>query len=62
MTVSEASSGGFMDRTSTSQLMVISESEYEAGVTGIHEDVAATGGVKMLRSNLRIYGTTGWAT
>jgi SAM-dependent methyltransferase len=60
MTVSEASSGGFMHRTSTSQLMVISESEYEAGMKRIHEDVAATGGVKMLRSDLRIYGTTGW--
>jgi SAM-dependent methyltransferase len=60
MTVSEASSDGFMDRTSTSQLMVISESEYEAGVTRIHEGVADTGGVKMLRSDLRIYGTTGW--
>lgn len=60
MTVSEASSGGFMHRTSTSQLMVIPDSEYEAGVRRIHEETAAAGGVKILRSDLRLYGTTGW--
>ena len=61
MTVSEAGTGGVMNRPSTSQLMVIAESEYEAGVKRIHEADAATDGRTILRSNLRLYGTTGWA-
>jgi ubiquinone/menaquinone biosynthesis C-methylase UbiE len=60
MTVSDASAGGFMERTSKSQLMVISEAEYEAGMRRIHEDNSAAGGSLMLRSDLRIYGSTGW--
>jgi ubiquinone/menaquinone biosynthesis C-methylase UbiE len=62
LTVHEAMTGGFMNRTSTSQLMVISESEYEAGLKRIHEANAASDGAMILRSNLRLYGTTGWAT
>lgn len=61
LTVREATAGGFINRTSTSQLMVISESEYEAGVRRIHEADAASNGATILRSNLRLYGTTGWA-
>jgi ubiquinone/menaquinone biosynthesis C-methylase UbiE len=62
LTVGEASSRGFMDRTSTSQLMVISDAEYESGLRRIHEENAAAGGSMTLRSDLRIYGTTGWTT
>ena len=61
LTVTDAIAGGFMDRTSTSQLMVIPEAEYNAGVRRIHEADAASGGRTLLRSNLRLYGTTGWA-
>jgi len=61
LTVSEAMTGGFMDRAATSQFMVISESEYEAGVKRIHNADAAASGRTTLRSNLRLYGTTGWA-
>jgi ubiquinone/menaquinone biosynthesis C-methylase UbiE len=61
MTVSEASQGGFLNRTDKSQLMVISDSEFEAGVRRIHEADAASNGASILRSNLRLYGTTGWA-
>ena len=60
MTVNEAARRGFLDRTSTSQLMVISEEEYEAGLKHIHRDDDAAGGRKILRSDLRVYGTTGW--
>ncbi len=61
LTVGEAMRGGFVNRTSTSQLMVISESEYEAGVRRIHAAEAASDGKAPLRSNLRLYGTSGWA-
>jgi SAM-dependent methyltransferase len=60
MTISEAVRRGFLERTSTSQLMVISDAEYAAGLRRIHgADAAALGGV--LRADLRVYGTTGWA-
>ena len=61
MTVSAARAGGFMNRTSTSQLMVISDSEYEAGAKRIDAADNASDGQMTLRSNLRLYGTTGWA-
>lgn len=61
LSVSDALAGGFMDRTSTSQLMVISEPEYEAGLRRIRDVDAAANGRTLLRSNLRLYGTTGWA-
>jgi hypothetical protein len=57
MTVSEAERRGFLDRTSTSQLMVISEAEYEAGMGRIR----AAGAEAILWSDLRVRGTTGWA-
>ena len=61
LTVSEAMTGGFMNRASASQLMMLSEPEYEAGVKRIHDADAASNGRTTLRSNLRLYGTTGWA-
>jgi ubiquinone/menaquinone biosynthesis C-methylase UbiE len=61
LTVSDAMTGGFMSRASTSQFMVISESEYEAGVKRIHDADAASNGRTTLRSNLRLYSTTGRA-
>jgi SAM-dependent methyltransferase len=60
MTVSEAARRGFLDRTSTSQLMVISQAEYDAGVTRIHRADADAGGAKILRADLRVYATTAW--
>jgi SAM-dependent methyltransferase len=61
MTVSEAVRRGFLDRTSTSQLMVISQAEYDAGVKRIHSANTDATGAKVLRADLYIYGTTGWA-
>jgi ubiquinone/menaquinone biosynthesis C-methylase UbiE len=43
---------GFLDRRSTSQLMVISDSEYEAGMRRLRRDRP------VLRSDLRLFGTT----
>jgi len=56
MTVREAARRGFLDRASTSQLMVISDAEFEAG----NKSMRAAGNASMLRSDLRVYGTTGW--
>jgi len=60
MTVSEAARRGVLDRTSTSQLMVISQTEYEAGVKQIY-GAPNDGGETILRADLRVYGTSGWA-
>jgi SAM-dependent methyltransferase len=59
MSVSDASRRGFLDRSSGSQLMVISESEYDAGMATIRSGDAER---TFLRSDLWVYGTIGWAT
>jgi SAM-dependent methyltransferase len=61
MTVSEAARRGFLDRTSTSQLMIVSDTEYAAGLQRIHDADAAPSNGAVLRADLRLYGTTGWA-
>jgi SAM-dependent methyltransferase len=61
MTLSEAARRGFLDRTSTSQLMVISQREYEAGVMRIKSANGDRVGETLLAADLHIYGTTGWA-
>jgi ubiquinone/menaquinone biosynthesis C-methylase UbiE len=60
MTVTEARSAGFLDRMATSQLMVIGDEEYEAGRKQIEASDSASGGTKILRSDLRLYATIGW--
>jgi SAM-dependent methyltransferase len=60
MTVSEARSAGFLERTSTSQLMVITEAEYEAGLERIAASDSTGNRAKILRSDLRLYATIGW--
>jgi SAM-dependent methyltransferase len=59
-TVNDARSGGFLERTSGSQLMVIPDAEYRAGVERIETANVAAGGAKILRSDLRLYATVGW--
>jgi ubiquinone/menaquinone biosynthesis C-methylase UbiE len=59
MSVSQASRRGFLDRSSTSQFMVIPESEYDAGMSTIRSGDAER---TVLRSDLWVYGTIGWAT
>jgi SAM-dependent methyltransferase len=60
MTVSEARAAGFLDRTSTSQLMVISDAEYEDGLQRIDAAARTFEGTKILRSDLRLYASIGW--
>ena len=45
---------GLVDRRSTSQLMVIGETEYDAGLTRLLSEQP------VLRSYLRLYATTAW--
>ena len=60
--VSAALAQGLLDRRSTSQLMVISDAAYEAGIARIHAAAPAAGEREpMLRADLRLYATTGWA-
>jgi ubiquinone/menaquinone biosynthesis C-methylase UbiE len=58
MSVSDAACLGCLDPTSTSQLMVISRAEYEAGMKRIR---GGEGDAAVLRSDLSLYATTGWA-
>jgi SAM-dependent methyltransferase len=59
MTVGEARSGGFLDRRSGSQLMVITDAEYEAGIKRIEAEELTDPKAKILRSDLRLYATIG---
>jgi ubiquinone/menaquinone biosynthesis C-methylase UbiE len=60
VTMKEALRRGFLDRSSTSQLLVISQMEYDAGIARVHAaDAAAPGGL-VLRADLRLYGTVAW--
>lgn len=61
LTVDEAVRAGFLKRTHTSQLMVISQEEYEAGLNRIHAVGADAPGERILRADLRLYSTRGWA-
>jgi len=49
-----ARSGGFLDRQSTSQLMVIGDDEYERGIRRLHAEQP------VLRTDLRLYATIAW--
>jgi ubiquinone/menaquinone biosynthesis C-methylase UbiE len=59
MTVSEAAGRGFLSRSSASQLTVISQAEYDVGLKRI-QAADRDGSAAILRSDLRLYGTTGW--
>jgi hypothetical protein len=54
MTFEVAKAKGFTDRTATSQLMVISDEDYEAGMKRLLADQP------VLRADLRVYATTAW--
>ena len=49
-----------LDRTSTSQLMVIGDREYADGLERVHAAAAAAGPDFRLSADLRLYATTGW--
>jgi ubiquinone/menaquinone biosynthesis C-methylase UbiE len=56
ITVAEAAARDYLERTSTSQLMVISDEEYERGCSAFR----AAEPKKTLRTDLRLYATVGW--
>jgi SAM-dependent methyltransferase len=56
----DAENGGFLARTSTSQLMVISDEDYQAGLARIHTAAGSSPSELVLRADLTLYGTTGW--
>jgi SAM-dependent methyltransferase len=60
MTVDEAWRRGFLERTSTSQLLVISQAEYEEGLDRLRA-ASADARCEILYADLRLYGTAGWA-
>ncbi len=59
LSLSDAQRMGFVDRSSTSQLMVISDDAYASGL-GRLQAAAAADPAFLLRSDLRVYGTTAW--
>jgi ubiquinone/menaquinone biosynthesis C-methylase UbiE len=52
--------GGFLDRSFTSQLTVLSPEEFERGLERIRAADAAAGGRLQLVSDFRLFGTIGW--
>jgi ubiquinone/menaquinone biosynthesis C-methylase UbiE len=59
MTSSEAFARGLVDRRFTSQLTVLADEEFDAGVARIRE-AERSGGPLMLASELHLFATTGW--
>jgi SAM-dependent methyltransferase len=51
---------GLLERTTTSQLMVISDAAYAAGMRRMASQRQAAAGDRTLRVDLRLYATTGW--
>jgi SAM-dependent methyltransferase len=57
----EALATGVVDRAYTSQLTVLSEPEFDAGVVRIREADAAAGGRLQLATDFYLFATVGWA-
>jgi ubiquinone/menaquinone biosynthesis C-methylase UbiE len=57
--VHEAERGGFLARASKSQLLVISDEEYESGLARIRTAAANCPDELVLSADLRLYGTSG---
>jgi hypothetical protein len=55
MSLDAARREGFIDRSATSQLMVISDDDYETGMRRLMAEQP------VLRADLRLYATTAWA-
>jgi len=60
LTIREAAERGFLDRASTSQLMVISDEAYERGLERLNRARRDGGDGVTLWSDLRIYATSSW--
>lgn len=61
MPVSGAENNGSLERSSTSQLMVIADEEFERGTRRIRDASAdADGGALILSTDVRLYATLGW--
>ncbi len=63
MPARQAFERGLVARSFTSQLAVLTEAEFGAGVSRIREAMTAAahdGGELMLASELHLYATTGW--
>ena len=63
MTVDDAFAGGVVDRSYTSQLTVLTDEEFGAGVDRLRRastDAAGAGGTLDLATDFRLYATAGW--
>ncbi len=64
-TLREAELEGRLDKSWTSQLTVLSDAEYDAGVARVRAAARAAearGGELVLESDLRLFATTAWLT
>ena len=64
MSAGAALDRNFVDRSVTSQLMILSEQEYQDGIDRIRstKEAAATRGEDLvLTTDVRLYATVGWA-
>lgn len=63
VSLADALASGVIDRSFTSELMILSDEEYERGVTRLRQADAertAGGGTFELVTDLRLYATVGW--
>ena len=60
MSAREAFDGGVIERGYTSQLAVLSDSEFQAGVARIRAADDAAGGALQLVTDFRLFATVGW--
>ncbi|HKG94635.1 MAG TPA: methyltransferase domain-containing protein [Gemmatimonadaceae bacterium] len=60
VTMERAAELRLLERTSTSQLMVIGDEEYAQGVARVRAAARAAGAGFRLSADLRLYATTGW--
>jgi len=60
VSIAEAESRGLLERTSTSQLLVIPDAEYEAGRAHLQTLKATGDEAPPLCADLRLYATTAW--
>jgi SAM-dependent methyltransferase len=59
----EALAKGLLDQSTTSQLAVLSDEEYNRGMEKLRQDIASAEGRQetlMIGADLRVYATTGW--
>ncbi len=60
LSIAEAKRRGVLDRTSTSQLMLLTDDQYQQGRAQLLRTDVEAAGTLILEADLRLYATLGW--